>query len=73
MKIINPSLIEIQNLFFNYGKCSITLTTGQIIYGIFTKEYKPEHIIIGWYFNALPEKQDVYVPHNEILLIERLD
>ena len=73
MKTVNPSVNDILNDYFNRNKCSILLKNNEKLHGVFTKQHKPNRKIIGWWFNALPEKQDRLVFHDEILEISRND
>ncbi len=72
MKTLNPSVNDILNDYFYY-KCSITLKNRQVLVGIFRPNPDRDNKVYEWKFNILPHKEDVYIPHDEILEIEKPD
>jgi hypothetical protein len=71
MKTFEPTITDIQDKYYNYGTCTITLQNGEIIIGDFTSgNIKEQGKIIGWYFNYLPDKITILIYQDEIKEIE---
>lgn len=71
MKTINPSILEIQDYYFNFGLCTITLRDDKTIRG----NFRPGRVaesgkITGWKFREVNTDVDITIQHDDIREID---